>query len=469
MVSYIMSKILKVRVLLHRAEVNRPVFFGTMGKMWGLCAGPVTAILMTARFTPEVQGYYYTFASVLALQVFIELGLGLVIAQFASHEWSKLNLDTNGRIIGNEESLSRLASLMRMALKWYGIGSVVVIFGLSVGGFIFFSRTPSIGINWIAPWFVLCSLTGVSLCLSPVWSLLEGCNQVSSLYTFRFIQAVILSVTMWAAMVSGANLWSSSIVTMVSLICAGIFLKSRYWQFFKTLFLTSSNGPRICWRTDVLPMQWRVALSWICGYFIYSIFIPISFKYQGAVIAGQLGMTLSLMSVVGSAGAYLFPKVPTFAILIAQKKYKDLDAYFWKVTKIYTVMTIAIALSIYVAIWILGWLDFSFAIRFSKRILPLNIAVLFLLAQLLMYVSAPFSYYMFAHKKNPLTGLTVVNAVITGFSTFFLGKYYSAFELALGFFLIQLFVIPCIFLIWHQRRNEWHSEAVVDSLAEQTL
>ena len=69
----------------HRLEVDKAVFYGLLSKLWSLCSGPVTAIIIATKFTPEIQGYYYTFATILALQVFIELGLGKVILQFASH------------------------------------------------------------------------------------------------------------------------------------------------------------------------------------------------------------------------------------------------------------------------------------------------------------------------------------------------------------------------------------------------
>jgi hypothetical protein len=38
--------------------------------------------------TAVEQGFYYTFGSVLALQVFVKLGLVTVIVQMASHEWN---------------------------------------------------------------------------------------------------------------------------------------------------------------------------------------------------------------------------------------------------------------------------------------------------------------------------------------------------------------------------------------------
>ena len=85
-----------LRRILHKAEIDRPVFFGLLTKIWAVGAGLVTAFLIVKHFSPAVQGYYYTFASLLALQVFVELGLGTVLVQFAAHEWSRLSLTSTG-------------------------------------------------------------------------------------------------------------------------------------------------------------------------------------------------------------------------------------------------------------------------------------------------------------------------------------------------------------------------------------
>ena len=90
------------------AGVDRPIALSISARMWGLISGPVTMLLIAARFSKEVQGYYFTFSSLLALQVFLELGLGQVIVQFASHEWSHLGLDSTGRIAGSPAAMSRL-------------------------------------------------------------------------------------------------------------------------------------------------------------------------------------------------------------------------------------------------------------------------------------------------------------------------------------------------------------------------
>lgn len=284
---------LKVRLgtLARRAEMDRAVLYAILARTWGFAAGPVSALLIATKFTPTIQGFYYTFGSILALQTFAELGIGFAITQFASHEWSKLRTGENRRIEGDPNSLSRLASLAQIAIKWYSFAAVIVIVGLSIGGYVFFSQSPTQNVSWKLPWVSLCVFTGINLFTIAIWSLLEGCNQVSNVYFYRFFQGLCGSLAAWSAILLGADLWTASIVSLVGLIYAGLFLRRNYWEFFKSLLLIKPVGPCLSWLTDILPFQWRIALSWVSGYFIFNFFTPVLFKFQGPILAGQMGMT----------------------------------------------------------------------------------------------------------------------------------------------------------------------------------
>ena len=65
--------------LMRRAEINSAVVYGIVANCWRVISGPVTILLIATRFSPELQGYYYTFGSILALQYFVELNLSSVI------------------------------------------------------------------------------------------------------------------------------------------------------------------------------------------------------------------------------------------------------------------------------------------------------------------------------------------------------------------------------------------------------
>ena len=98
-----------------------------------MVCGLLVISLVLTFFTAEVQGYYYTFNSLLLGQVLLELGFGIVLVQFISHEWASLGHDELGAITGAQSALDRLGSLVRFSLKWYC--ALAVIFFVAVGSF----------------------------------------------------------------------------------------------------------------------------------------------------------------------------------------------------------------------------------------------------------------------------------------------------------------------------------------------
>ena len=273
--------------LLNWTTIDRVVVFGVMTKLWGFLAGPVTMVVIASYFDPVTQGYYYTFASVLALQVFVEMGLGRVIIQFASHEWADLVLTKAGLVEGDRHSLSRLSSLMRSSFLWYFVAGCFVFLGIGIGGFFFFSQNADPAIIWILPWFVLCLFAGINLWFTPIWSVLEGCNQLRQVYFFRFTNGILGSISIWLAIALGAGLWTAAIASAVRIAWQLLYLFYRYRLFVRQLFMSAGRST-IDWLTEIWPMQWRIALSWISGYFCFSLFTPVLFHYHGAVIAGQM-------------------------------------------------------------------------------------------------------------------------------------------------------------------------------------
>jgi hypothetical protein len=446
----------KVAILARRMEMDRAVLFGLLSKVWALGAGPVSLYLIASHFSPEVQGYYYTFSTLLALQVFVELGIGVVIQQFSSHEWSKLRLDAGGRLVGDPVALARLSSIARIGLKWFGMGGALASLGLAVGGYVFFSTSPAIGIAWQAPWFVLCGMTGMVIFMQCIWSVLEGCNQVHRLYPFRFFQGIWSQSVLWIAIASGAELWTASFTTAATLFASFLFLRRFYTGFVLDLLTARSHGHPVRWAKDLFPMQWRIALSWLSGYFCFSLFVPVLFKFHGPVVAGRMGMTWTLVGVVGTiAGSWIAPKVPRFAMLAAERNYQALDRLFWRVTGISIVVAAMTALALFAFVVLLNTVDVPVAHRVASRLFdPLTVG-LFLMAQLLLVSSIPFSSYMRAHKQEPIAHLSFAAAVMIGLSTVILGKYYAGLGVAAGYLIVHLLIIPLVIFVWYRRRREW--------------
>jgi hypothetical protein len=436
-------------------EIDRAVIFGALGSLRAFVFGPLTAIIIVFSFTPEIQGYYYTFSSLLALQVFMEMGLGRVIMHTASHEWAGLSFERRRKIIGQTENLSRLVSLGRAALKWYIIAGIFLPVLLVIVGYFFFNNDNHPGFEWLKPWLLISVLTGIKLFFVPVWSLLEGCGQIAEVTAYRLIEGILTNTSLCLAIMLGAKLWVFSITTILSIVFGLGFLKRYYWGFFQPFFV-KSNGPSINWIQDVWPMQWRIAISGMSNYFSFYLFVPILFHYHGPVAAGKMGMTLAIIAVLSEVSSrWIYSKAPRFGVLIASKKYCTLDKLFIRTT----IVPLVVMFLMMSSVEIIAYLMYRSNYPLSQRILSPVPLGLFLFSELLMVITYSQLTYLRAHKKEPFMVLFVLQGVLTGLSTWLLGSHYGAIGMAVGYSVIMVFfVVPYGTFIWRRFRVEWHNQ-----------
>ena len=76
--------------LIRLVGIDKSIAYTTGAQAVGAVGGFVTSMFILWCLTKEEQDYYYTFKSVMALQVFFELGMNTVITQFAAHEMAHL-------------------------------------------------------------------------------------------------------------------------------------------------------------------------------------------------------------------------------------------------------------------------------------------------------------------------------------------------------------------------------------------
>jgi O-antigen/teichoic acid export membrane protein len=444
-----------VRSLLRLAEVDLAVFFAVMTRAWQFLMGPITVLLIARYFSPELQGFYYTFASLLALQAFVELGFCIVILNTASHEWAHLRLDSDGHIRGESDALSRLVSLGRLVFKWYAAASGVFIVGVGVIGYAFFSKNSQAGVQWQLPWFVLVAATGLLLWTLPFNSLLEGCNQVATVNRFRLIQAILGNLALWSVMVIGGGLWAAVAMAAMKVLVDLYLLLVQYWRFFKP-FLSRPSGLRLRWRTEILPMQWRLAVSGMACYLGSWLYSPVMFHYHGAVVAGQIGVTQALANVLSLfALPWVLTKVPHFGVLIAKKQYAALDARFLRLFVISLVLVSAGAGTLWIAVYLLNVLRYSLA----GRLLPPLPSGLFFFTSILTHVSQCQAAYLRAHRREPLVVMSVSSNLLIGLLVWLLGSRFGPLGAAAAFLAVEAtFVIPYATIVFFRCRAAWHKQ-----------
>jgi hypothetical protein len=244
--------------LFDRLELSRTIVWSIATRCWQLVGGMVSFVLVADRLSAREQGYYVTFWSLVALQSMIDLGLSIVVTNFSSHEWAFLHLDSSGAIAGDPQSRSRLVSLGRMSGLWFLIGAILfVMIGGLAGGFLFASKGDS-DILWQWPWLATILASGVSLWCLPFFSLLEGCGQMEAVYRFRMFQAINTNFCVWAVLLAGGGLWAAAASATFRCLSDLLFIVVKYRVFFRP-FLSVPEGAVLSWRSDIWPVQWRLA------------------------------------------------------------------------------------------------------------------------------------------------------------------------------------------------------------------
>ena len=454
--------------LFQRLGIDKAVAFGLATRLWQLLAGPVTAILITSQFSPELQGYYYTFAGVLAWQVFVELGLHAIIIYFVSHEWEKLSLDETGCLVGNQDALNRLVSFGRQLNRWYSGVAVAFVLIVGVGGLVFFwPGDPAI--TWIPQWLLLILLTSGTLWMIPCLSILEGCNQVETVNRFRFWLGVAGNVTVWGCLLLDAQLWTIVASAGVRFLGEFLLVAVKYQNFFRR-FLTSFDGARFPWKEEVWPMQWRAAVQSITGYFGLAFVTPVLFKYHGSTLAGQMGLTWTLLVVVQGLGqAWIQPRVPTLGILISQKDYASLNHLFYRVLTISSCLVLAGVVGFAGIIW--GLTAWQIEIensglhpellrilsRLVKRVLDPGMILLFGIGATCGHVVTCLGIYIRAHRRDPLLAVSTGSTATMGLAIYLLGRFYADIGAGIGYTgALMLVALPGHLYVMRAVQNHWH-------------
>jgi O-antigen/teichoic acid export membrane protein len=437
--------------------IDKAIGFTILARGWGSLAGLVTVALIARFLSPAEQGYYYTFGSLIALQIVFELGFSFVILQMASHERAHLTFSPGGVISGDAEAHARLASVLQKTLRWYTSAAVLLGAFLLSAGSHFFSAHPHAGeaVSWHFPWYAAALASTLTFQLDPLLSFMEGCGFVPNVARLRFGQAMTGSVLAWLALAAHHGLFAPAMIISGNAGVASIWL-FRKRDLLLPLLRHQPGEHRIHWMKEVWPFQWRIAVSWLCGYFIFQLYNPVLFAYRGAVAAGQMGMSLSLANALNSVAiSWINTKAAPFGAMIARKEFARLDRLFFRSAA----QALAVCTMGAVFLWFtaeyLNWRHLPLAHRILD---PLSLGILLANTCINIVIFAQ-ATYLRAHKQEKFLLVSVLGAVLISSSTYFLGRSFGALGIVIAALLANLFFgLPICTHVFIKYRRLWHEQ-----------
>jgi hypothetical protein len=446
-----------VATLAGRLGITRALVYTVLGRTWSVLAGPLSLIFIGRFLSKDEQGFYYTFWSVLGLWVFFDLGLSLIIVQFASHERAALRR-VDGRMQGDERARQRLASLYRLALRWYGWAAALMIAFVLPAGLIFFSRygPPQVRVNWVGPWILVVLSTAANVAVGPLASILEGSGSFQDMALMRLLQGMTANLLLWVALFSGASLYSAVILNGAMAVFTISWIVLRHRRFFSDLASVKS-GEQVRWRAEIWPFQWRFAMSWMTGYFMFQIFNPILFAASGPRVAGQMGMSLMVTTAIWLfAQAWINTRAVDFGALVAARNFDTLDRIFRHVLLQSSFVAAALSAAVMIGVEVLRRVHHPLA----ERLLPPLPLFILIVATLLNHVVNAEATYLRAFKREPFVIIFLPIFAITAIGSLAVAHRFGA----TGMVTVLAITIAVVGLgggtaLFASRRREWRAAA----------
>jgi hypothetical protein len=193
------------------------------------------------------------------------------------------------------------------------------------------------------------------------------------------------------------------------------------------------------WRREMLPMQWRLALTWGSGYLMNSALTPIALRLFGPEDAGRIGMEWTMMGAIAAvAQMAVLVKFQMMGRLVAMKQWQELDRLWLRQSLISFGLGVIGGMAGVLLVVGLRYFGFALATRFLS---PAPTAMLMLTTVLLM-IPAPMGTYMRAHRQERLLGPSVASAMLMIAIAIPLGRWLGPIGITTAYLLANVLIMP---------------------------
>jgi hypothetical protein len=371
---------------------------------------------VVATLGPKSQAAYFTLLGFLGFQIAFELGFGFLMQTSASHEFAGLQWDGNS-LVGPKRQIERLQSLFRLMVRWlcWAAGGMFVV--LSSAALFAYRHTLS---DAVFDWWLL--VTG-SVLLQSADLPLQGCVAFLSGLRNPGLQARNVGLSS-----AGASLLATTwlfydpsaycllFALLGSQLTTTIHLYATQRNVIRELTIPKTTGvAAVDWKTEILPIQWRMAVSSLAGAF-YFYFLPASIlPAYGPLAAAQFGLTNTLLQAAQSISATIaIAAAPAMATLAAMRSYDRLDKLAMRIW--WTSNTVLFAVLILIAFMSTAAIALWIPVL-NNRVLSMRMTLLMCLATLATHHSSVIGVYLRSHRYEPMAPIGVLVAFLSALWT----------------------------------------------------
>jgi hypothetical protein len=425
--------------LLKKFGIDRAILLLFVSQILRLITGPVTAFLIIKYLSPVNQGIYYTIGSISALQIIFESGMGQCILKATSSRFNGNGVELSKTKTLQAEDQYNIGPVFRFAVKFFTGMALLFIFVIGITSYIFFLKSIALNYEIFIASFLSIVGTALSMLLISVSGVLEGLQQIETVFKARLVCAIIQFLTIVTSLVCGLDIVTLGIVSIVAPITFLIFIFKNWPDFLQKLW-QSGKGQRLKWKVEIWPFQKRMIINSLCAYAAWSFATPLIFKMVNPITAGQYALNWGILrSISGFASSWTYTKLGILGQLIQQGNHKEVSRQTNRLTLQGITVFTAGSLSYITAILLFGIIKPDYANRFG----PFSLVIILVITNLLQLFLLMRSHYMHAYGVDGFVNLTVITTIITVSLQIYFAPDYGAIGVALSA-MGPLFLMVCL-------------------------
>lgn len=437
--------------ILRKISIDAAIAMTMIQRIWGVGAGLVMVLLTSTLFSREMQGYYYTFNSLIALQAFFELGLNFVLVQFVSHDIVKLDGIANPR--ERQAAIDRIGLLYLSVRRWFAVSALLFAVAIGAGGLIFLSQeaTHVPLAEWVGAWLLIVAAAAVNLYFSPQLAIAEGTGKVAQIARLRTLQSMAGYLTCWILILIHPTLLAVAAIGIASAVSNGWWIR-RHSDVPGIAAQVSPQGTGYQWRHDILPLQWKIGLSWMSGYLLYQVFTPLTFAHRSAAEAAMIGLSIAMFSNISLiAMSWLSASTPALSGMVARGERGALRRRF----RTLFLQSFAFQLAACVGLCIVVEAGRRVGLPVMDRFLPVGDLALLGATSCCNMVIFALATFMRIHKEEPMLWNSLICGALVAGVTWFT-SFHGAHAVVFGYFIVILGIsLPWAGVLF---RRYWHRD-----------
>lgn len=361
-------------------------------------------VLITFYLTSSEQGLWFSMLSLGGFVFVADLGFTNILSQYISHDSKSVYKNTGAlsKVIITESSGRVIVSSFLVYMFVVLFVAIILFFW----GSVYFFKS-----NELTLWASYLALNVVYLFISLAHSVILGLNRVTLVNKEKLVGHFSIAVTTAVSLFMNLGLWSLVIGLFAGCTMLVVTHYRLHNYFWFHLFQKSWHQRNISSLKPLGGLQGRFAISWICGYFIFQLYVPYIYKNYSPELAGKIGLAIAVFtSITQLCSSFVVAHLPKIGNLVGEGNESEALLLFIKGFKrrvISQVIITTLIFSLYYFLKFFSLFEFLF-LKLPTIDILLSLSLVFLCSGMI----SNFAGYIRAHREECFVWHAIINALL---------------------------------------------------------